>query len=221
MSLTSKNLTALEGTTFTLPLCVFNNSLNPDIEGFINWGDGTKERITNFNKESNYYYTKLVDKKYTFPGTYNISIEIKRNVRDIFNDGFQNVDYYNMSVYPTTLYYAPSANFLVNNLSQNDRVVNVYLDSSGVPQSFNGKTLRSLIVDNSNTNIGSFNLVYSDLVGGKIEIEIEQNTIDAMTLNTNYYYSILEVTNTTQLSSMILQGIVKKISPSANGITVS
>lgn len=221
MAFTPKNLTALEGTTFTLPLCVYNKSLNPDILAIINWGDGSKEKITNFVKENDFYYSKQVNKVYTFPGNYTISVEIKRSAKDIFNDGFMNVGFYNMTVYPTTLSFAPSSNFLVNDLSEDNRSVNIYLDDSGIPHDFTGKTLTSSLLDNQSNSIGSFTLLYSSSVRGKIEVQIDQNTINAMGLNVDYYYSIIEIDNTTQVSSMILQGVIKKISPNSNGITIS
>jgi len=222
MTFTPKNLTTLEGVTFTLPLSVKNDSLNPDIMAIINWGDGSKEVVKKFEKRNNFIFTKLVDKKYTFPGNYTISIEIKKSIRDIFNDGFNNVGYYNMTVLPTTLSYAPSSNIYVNNLSQDNRAINLYLDDSGVPHSFIGKTLRSVIINPSNsTEVGSFTLTYSNNIPGKVKIELQQSIINSLTVFVNYYYSLIEINNTTQLSGMLLQGRIMRINSSANGLTTS
>lgn len=222
MSFVPKNLTALEGVTFTLPLCVINTSLDEKVQAFINWGDGSKEKITNFDKISNYTYTKLVEKKYTFPGTYNISIEVIKSIENIFNHGFNNVGYYNMTVYPTTLSYAPSSNILVTNLNPSDIGIDIYIDDSGVPHDFTDKTLTSFIINSQNsTPIGSFLLSYSNLIPGDIRVELAQNVINSMVLNVEYYYYINEVDDNTQENNMLLQGLIKKIDPSANGITVS
>lgn len=216
MPFTPKDLTALEGITFTLPLCVINDSLNPDVRAVINWGDGSKEVVKQFSRKDNNIYTKLVNKKYTFPGTYNISIDVKRDVKDFFNDGFKTVGYYNMTVYPTTLSYAPSANFLVASLAPSNSAVFMFLDDNGVPHSFAGKTLRSVI----NWNNAFFNLTYNENIPGKVKIELPSQFIGSFPFS-NVTYAIIEITNTTQLSSMILQGLIKRVDIFSNGLTVA
>lgn len=222
MPFTTKDLSSLEGETFTLPLCVINKSFNSNLEAIINWGDGSKEIISGFTQESNFVYTKLVDKTYTFPGTYNISILIKKDLRDIFNAGFRNVGNYNMTVLPTTLSYAPSSYFLVADLSQDNRTIDVLLDDSGVPYDFTGKVMSSNIYDpETSTNLGGFTLDYSDSLPGELNISISSGLISQLTLSKEYYFSILAGDQVTNTNSMVLQGVLKRISNSANGITVS
>lgn len=220
MPFNTTNITSLEGTTFFLPVSVYNKTLNDDLELVINWGDGSKEVVKNLQKLDNFTYFLAVPKKYTFPGTYNISVEARRNKPNPFKDGLTNVGQYNMTVYPTTLSFAPSSNFVLTDLSIDNRIVNIYMDDSGVPHDFNGKVISSIVrLADSNTN-HSQNLSVSvdNNIPGKISISASTNFINSLSLNTIYYYTITETYNSQTYT--ILQGTLKKISPSANGITV-
>lgn len=219
MAFIIRDINVLEGRTLTLPLCVYSKNTVVDLQASINWGDGSKEIVTNFIRTQNNYYARTVDKKYTFPGTYTCSIEIKKLARNPFFDGFKNVGIYNITVLPTSLTYAPSANFLIDNLSVSNRTVNMFLDDSGIPHDFTGKTISSTVKDNAGSTIGTFNLTYSNSIPGSLTITAGSSLINAMALNTNYVYAIIETQNGN--SSNILQGLIRKISNTANGITVS
>ena len=219
MAFVTRDINVLEGSTLTLPLCVYSRNTVNDFQALINWGDGSKELVKNFVKTQDTYYACTVDKKYTFPGTYTCSIEIRRPSRNPFVDSLKNVGIYNITVLPTTLTYAPSANFIIDNLSVNNRTINMFLDDSGVSHSFAGKTITSTVKDNSNVTIGTFDLTYSSLIPGTLTITAGTTLINAMTLNVNYVYAIIETANGN--SGNILQGLIKKVSNAANGITVS
>jgi hypothetical protein len=221
MPFTTSNITSLEGTTFKLPVSVVNKTLNDDLELIINWGDGSKERVTGLQKIGNFMYYKEVPKKYTFPGTYNISIEAKRQKENPLADGLLRCGSYNMTVFPTTLSFAPSSNFILTDLSADNRVINLYLDDSGIPHNFNNKVLNSIVrVQNSGVDHPqNLTLTYTPNTSGRLTISASTNFINSLVLNTVYYYAITETFNGS--TSMILQGNLRKISNSANGITVS
>lgn len=219
----SQQYTALEGQTFMFPLCVFTNLPASNVQAIINWGDGSKEVVSNLTPGSvpNHFF-KRVEKKYTFPGTYNISIQAKRLPSDPFSDGLRSVAQHNMTVLPTTLSFAPSSNLLVSDLAVQNRTFDLYLYDGATPHSFAGKRVRSNIYNASNVPIGSFVLTVDNVIPGKLNVAISSTVISALTVGFNHQYVITEEPNppTTNppLSSMILQGRVTRTSIGANGI---
>lgn len=223
----TQNYTALEGQTFMFPLCVFANVPAINLQAVINWGDGSKETISNLlpGINTNHFY-KLVEKKYTFPGTYNISIQAKRIPSDPFTDGLKTVAQHNMTVLPSTLTFAPSADLIVSQLTEQNRNFDLYLYDGASPHSFTGKRLRSNIYNSSGTTpIASFVLTVDLNIPGKVNVALDATGLAAIPLTVQHPYIITEEPNppTTNppLSSIILQGRVRKTSITANGIQPS
>ena len=220
----TQNYTALEGETFMFPLCVFTNIPATNLQAVINWGDGSKETISNLNQGSipNHFF-KIVEKKYTFPGTFNISIQAKRLPNDPFADGLKRVAQHNMTVLPTTLMFAPSSDLLVTDYGTQLRSFNMLVYDGATPHSFVGKKVRSNIFNGiSNAPMSSFVITVDNAVPGKLNISMTSDLIAAVTLGFVHSYVITEEpdppTTNPPLSSLILQGRLRRTSLNANGL---